>query len=197
MNLTELNKLVIHLPERTDREKHFKSQGLYFPLDNIRVVSGIKHQDPFKGIAQAHLNCIEIARQNEWDKVLIMEDDIYFQGKDKTLPYFNECIKSLPEDWDILLGGLYFSKNLKEFNKYWSSVGEFCGLHFYIVNQKAYDRILEYDFNQHIDRWMNKGNRFKCYVTNQFIATQIDGYSDNARSNTDYKIILAKYKLLS
>lgn len=148
------------------------------------------------GIGQAHINAILIAKQSEWDKVLIMEDDACFNGKEKTYDYVLNCLDNLPPDWDILLGGIYFSKELKNFNEYWSKVGEFCALHFYIVNYKAYNKILEYNFKQHIDRWMNQNNRLNCYVANKFFATQRNGFSDNTKTKTDYDILLKKYNLL-
>lgn len=196
MNFHELNKLVINLPERTDRLSQLKKELVYLPCSNLQIVSGIKNPNAWKGIAQAHLNCILIAKQNDWDNVLIMEDDLCLQGKEETYDYLLNCLENLPENWDILLGGVYFSQNLKPFNKFWNSVGEFCGLHFYIVNKKAYDKILEYDFKQHIDRWMNQKGRLNCYVTSKFIATQYGGFSDNTNSKVDYKSKLKKYKVL-
>lgn len=196
MNFTELNKLVINLPERTERLEAFKKELVYLPCSNLQYVAGIKHQEPYLGIAQAHLNCILIAKQNEWPAVLIMEDDVKFQGQSQTYDYVLNCMANLPPDWDVLLGGVYFSTGIKSYNQWWNKVGEFCALHFYIVNAKAYDKILEYDGSQHIDRWMNLKGRLNCYVANKFFATQRDGYSDNTKSKTDYGILLKKYKLL-
>ncbi len=198
MNWHELNKLVINLPERTERLKQFKQELVYLPCSNLQIVEGIKHPLPFKGIAQAHLNCISIAKGNEWPYVLIMEDDCVFQGTVETYDYLLNAIKDLPENWEVLLGGIYNGKT-EPFNNNWSRVGEFCGLHFYIVNSKAYDKILAWDGTQHIDRWMNlKNQRLKCYVTNKFVATQRPGFSDNQKEhfNGDHIIRTQKYKLL-
>ena len=38
------------------------------------------------------------------DKILICEDDITFH--DKSISIWNLALKELPEDWDILLGGI-------------------------------------------------------------------------------------------
>lgn len=200
MEFQSLNKLVINLPERTDRLADFKKELIYLPCSNLRVVSGIKHTIPYKGIATAHLNCVEIAKQNGWEAVLIMEDDIKFQGKEQTYDHLLNCLSDVPKDWEILLGGVYGNygrKQIMPVNKYWTKVDEFCGLHFYIVNSNCYDKILAYDEDTHIDRWMNKGGeRLKCYVTSKFIATQKDGLSDNTKAKTDYAPYLAKFKLL-
>lgn len=147
-----------------------------------------------EGIGQAHVNCILIAKQKEWDLVLIMEDDIELRKGAED--YLNLALKAVPNDWDVLLGGIYHGKNF-HYNDYWNKVGEFCGLHFYIVNKSAYDKILLYDGKHHIDRWMNKGGtKLNCYVTSKFVATQRNGFSDNVSKKVDYSDKLKMYKLL-
>jgi glycosyl transferase, family 25 len=195
MLLNDIPKLVINLPQRTDRLELFKQELIHIN-SHVQIINGIEHQNPMVGIGQAHINCILIAKQNEWDNVIIMEDDCIFQGKEKTLEYINNCLLNAPNDWDILLGGVYYSKKRSPFNDYWERIGEFCGLHFYIVNSKAYDKILEYDFTQHIDRWLNHNNRLNCFVAKKFFATQRDGFSDNTKKKEDYSRLLKKYELL-
>lgn len=197
MNFTNLNKLVINLPKRTERLEQFYKELIYLPCSNLEVIAGIENFNPRKGIAEAHLSCITKAKQNGWDAVLIMEDDLVFQGKEKTYDYLLNCLSNLPTDWDILLGGVYFSKGLQKYNAYWNRIGEFCALHFYIVNSKAYDQILTHDFEHHIDRFMNlNGEKLKCFVTAKFIATQRDGYSDNRKDKVQYGDLLRKFTLL-
>ena len=193
MQFNEIPKLVINLPQRTDRLKLFNQEIKFIGNPCVQLVSGIIDPNPMKGIGQAHINCILIAKQSEWDNVLIMEDDVVFNGKENTLNYINIALQNAPNDWDILLGGIYFGSP-KKHNEYWSYVKDFCGLHFYIVNSKAYDKILEYNFKMHIDRWM--GSKVKCYVSNQFFATQREGFSDNTKKKEDYTKLLKKYKLL-
>lgn len=196
MTLNDIPKLVINLPYRTDRLELFNKEFNYISDSSPQIVNGVIDPNPIKGIGQAHINCILIAKQKEYEHVIIMEDDCVFQGKEKTLDYINKCLLNAPNDWDILLGGVYYSKQRSPFNEYWERVGEFCGLHFCIVNSKAYDKILEYDFTQHIDRWMNINNRLNCYVAKKFFATQRDGFSDNTKKKEDYKNLLKKYELL-
>lgn len=196
MRFSDIPKMVINLPHRTDRIIDFLDEFKYISDSSPQIVSGVLNDNPMIGIAQAHINCILIAKQREFEHVLIMEDDCVFQGKDKTLQYVNECLLNVPNDWDILLGGVYYSKQRSEYNSHWQRVGEFCGLHFYIVNSKAYDKILEYDFKHHIDRWLNQNNRLNCFVSKKFIATQRNGLSDNTKRKEDYSNLLKKYELL-
>jgi hypothetical protein len=191
MTITEIPKIVINLPERTDRLELVKKElaGIEFIL-----MPGVSNIKPMVGIGQAHINAVLIAKQNEWPSVLIIEDDLSLRKG--SIPYLEEALKNVPEDWEILLGGIYEGR-LKKVNDYWASVGEFCGLHFYIVNSNAYDKVLTYDFKHHIDRWMNlRGERLKCYVLNKFVATQWDGFSDNIKKESKYSDKLKKFSLL-
>ena len=196
MDLNLIPKLVINLPERVERLERFNKETNW----EVSVINGVKASPSWHGIAQAHMNCIKLAKAANWDKVLIMEDDLYIPAKGKAVLVdylygaFND--KKVPENWDVLLGGLYHAQHLTKVNNYWSKVGEFCALHFYIVNAKAYDKLLTWDNTNHYDRWMGRQG-LNCYVTNKFFAIQYDGYSDNVNKITDYNsTYLSKFAIL-
>ena len=194
MDYRSLNKLVINLPSRRDRLENVQTQlkGV-----DYTIIDGVVAHKPLLGIARAHLNCIEYAKVNNWQEVLIIEDDLILRPNFET--YLNHALYNMPNDWEILLGGLYNKKGLIKYNDWWDRVGEFRGLHFYIVNQSAYDKILSYnpDEMQHIDAWMNRhGKRLNCYVLKKFVATQSSGYSDNVRATVDYSHLIGKNQLL-
>lgn len=192
MTLSDIPNLVINLPERPDRLELVRKELSGW---NYTIVPGVNHANPIKGIAQAHINCILLAQQNEWENVLIIEDDV--QLRKGAVEYLNKALSDLPERWDILLGGLYNSKAIIPYNEYWGSVGEFCGAHFYIVNKSGFQRFFEYNGRQHIDRWINlKGDKLKCFVLQKFIATQRNGFSDNVKKTVDYSDKIKKYQLL-
>ncbi len=196
MIFDELPKIVIHLPERKDRWLTFRKELQYVPME-VRVCLGIKAGNPMKNIAQSHINAILYAKQNEWPEVLIMEDDVHFPAKTRTLPYINECLASLPESWDVLLGGIYESTSLEKHSAYWNKTGQFCGAHFYIVNSKAYDRLINYDGKHHFDRFMNYDGSLNCYVAKKMFAIQHNGYSDNAQGKMNYTHKLGQFELLA
>lgn len=189
----EINKLCISLPSRPERKEAFLRNNL---MGYFNWMNGVVDKQPFRGIARAHMNCIERAKAEGWDKVLIMEDDVEYPGKDKTLPHINECMATLPEDWDIVLGGAYHLKGYDKVNAHWKRVGEFCALHWYIVNARVYDKILAYNYTDHIDLWMGKQG-MKIYLPNKLWAIQTDGYSDNVKKKTDYNSsYLTKFDVL-
>lgn len=179
-----MTSIVINLPQRTDRYKEFVEEVKWIGLLPM-VMDGVPHLKPEQGIGQAHTNCIRYAKDNQLPFVIIMEDDVVFQGKQKTYPYFLEAMENSPDDWDVLLGGVYNRGSITPYNQWWDKLTTFCGLHFYIVNAKAYDKMLTWNGVEHFDRWIAK-NGFNCYVTNKYIAHQKDGYSDNSKNHTKY-----------
>lgn len=180
----ECNKVVINLPERTERLAEFFTEFRKLFNGGFYLEEGIRKEPVHLGIAEAHLNCIRNAKRNGWDKVLIMEDDLMIPSE-KAKEYFNEAMQNVPKDWDVLLGGVYWLGNEVKVNKYWKKVAEFCSLHFYLVSSQAYDKLLTYDGSNHIDRWIGTQG-LNVYCTNKYFALQKDGYSDNVQKVTDY-----------
>ena len=157
---------------------------------------GIVDKQPYIGIGLAHLKCIHRAKSEGWDKVLIMEDDVEYPGKDKTHKHIEECLSTLPDDWDIVLGGAYYLKGYGKVNAHWKRVGEFAGLHWYMVHERVYDRILQYDYTDHIDRWIGR-QKLNIYLPHKIWAIQSDGFSDNVKKVTDYNsTYLTKFDVL-
>lgn len=196
MNLSEIPKLVINLPTRVERLEGFFEQFKYISQgEGITVIPGVIDASPRLGIAKAHINAISHAKENKWPSVMIFEDDVLFQAKNKTIEYVQNCLFNIPENWNVLLGGVYEGR-VKPYSDYWDSIGQFCGLHCYIVNEKFYDKFLSYNEKHHIDRWVNFSGSNNVYVTKKFFAIQKPGYSDNVKKDTDYSVKLKGYKLL-
>jgi hypothetical protein len=193
--LSQINKIVINLPERSERLERFANEVKPW---TFKVINGVRKEPNWHGIAEAHMNAIRYAKEQGWDKVLIMEDDLYIPAKGKLFltHYLDEAFNKLPEDWDILLGGVYHAQTLSKHNNYWSKIGEFCALHFYIVNARCYDKLLTWDGTNHYDRWVGKSG-LKCFVPSRFFAIQYDGFSDNVNKITDYNSnYLANFTIL-
>jgi len=107
MNWDSLIKVVINLPHRTDRMKQFEKECASCRMSGpVYLSPGIIDKEVHKGIGQAHMNAMELGF-SKGDMVLVMEDDIMFPGRLKTVPFFNECLVNAPKDWDFLLGGVY------------------------------------------------------------------------------------------
>ena len=195
MKIENLQTLLINLPERTERLERSLEELKSFSIEDVKIIPGVREKHSLNGIANAHLNCIRLAKENKWKAVIICEDDVRFQSK-QSREYADLAIANAPEDWDILLGGIYFTKGLTKENDYWNKPDDFCALHFYIVNEKVYDKLLEFDYSTHIDRWIGKNKEIKYYVCNKFFSIQYNGWSDNVRDEMDYSDLLKKFIVL-
>ena len=101
-NISDIkNAFYINLESRPDRKKHVEKQ-----LKNIGIsaerFNAIKLPNGALGCSMSHLKCLEIAKQNDWDSVLIIEDDIQFL--DPTL-FISQLNKDDPNNIEFL--GIY------------------------------------------------------------------------------------------
>lgn len=195
INLQKTHRCLINLPHRKDKlDSAVVEIESFFDNKDFHLINGVVEETPHKGIAQAHMNCISLAKSNNWDSVLIMEDDLQFRPNAKE--YANKAFLDIPSDYNILLGGLYSTEKLTPYNEFWQETKEFCGLQFYIVNSNAYDTILNFKKNMHIDRFLAGHGNLKSYVTNKFFAIQRAGHSDNVGMYKDYTDCLTDFNLL-
>jgi GR25 family glycosyltransferase involved in LPS biosynthesis len=101
-NISELNNILyINLLSRSDREKHVINELRKLGLDGTRF-NAIKMKNGAIGCSMSHLKCIQMAKENNWDHVCIVEDDIEFL--DPVL--FKKQLYSFLQNhssWDVLL----------------------------------------------------------------------------------------------
>src|SRR4051812_14726501 len=110
MQLENIKKMVIHLEEsKRDLSKLKKT----FP--DVEEFKGYYNQDGARGISDSFKGVILRSLSEEY--VLIFEDDVKFQSENSILQ-FQKAINSLPEDWDILIGGSYWTEEKVKFNDY-------------------------------------------------------------------------------
>lgn len=203
MKLNEIKSYCIHLSKRTDREVHMKDELSKFKLDT-EIFEGIYSPQGYIGISSSFKNVIRDAIKNDYPYILIFEDDVKFTSE-KSNEQFQKCIDSLPDDWDILLGGVYTMSNSDYESDVISEclkpVTDFSSLHCTLIRNTMYNHILNHDPARHlpnIDRYIShiiqKENK-KAYVSYPMIAIQYNGYSDNVNGNVNYDRLLASFKL--
>jgi GR25 family glycosyltransferase involved in LPS biosynthesis len=193
LDIQSIPKYVINLKHRTDRLEQIKSEMQWVFTDtSFNLFEGIVHRKPMIGCGSSHLAIIQLAKERNLPYVLLIEDDCIFPAKEKVLPYINEAFKEVPDDFNIVFGGLYQAKLTNPINNYWMRVRQYSSTHFYIVNSKCYDLILNgWDKNSHIDRWLAE-HVDNSYCTKKMWAIQSVGYSDNVCQNIDYSHMLEK-----
>jgi len=190
----EIIKILINLPKRVERKiESVKNIIDFFKEDKTKIYisDGVSLENTTHGVREAHKNAVLIAAQRFKKNALIFEDDILF--RDGALEYFNTLMENLPDDYDVILFGIYSGQIFETENLFFNKVNKFSGLQMYLVSERAYDKILNYTGSQPIDHWI--GLNLNCYISKKHFSYQKDGYSDNAKTVTKYnETILNDYK---
>ena len=169
----------MNLDHRTERWERTRRE---WPFDNIqlqRVSATYNPKSPRLGTATTFKKIIKDAK----DKMtLIIEDDLQILSKEKVIT----ALQNPPSnDWDILLGGVYHYVPLKDgiHTEHWHQLQDFCSLHFIIVRESAYKKILDIpeSSNRNIDRQIAelvRQRRLTAFVIHPMPCRQYPGYSD-------------------
>ncbi len=93
----------INLEHRVDRKQHVEAELIKIGLQGFTRFNAIKMENGALGCSMSHLKCLQMAKENGWPHVLIVEDDILFLDKDIFINQINKFLKNHLDDWDTLL----------------------------------------------------------------------------------------------
>ena len=96
------NVLFINLDSRTDRRKHFESQFFEIGFHPQRFAA-IQNARGAIGCTMSHIACMEMAIQNNWDHVLVCEDDATIINPGQLVHQVNHFFQRFNDSWDVLL----------------------------------------------------------------------------------------------
>jgi len=94
----------INLESRPDRRVHVEKQLSMVGINALRF-NAIRMENGAIGCSMSHLKCLEIALENDWEHVLIVEDDILFLNTNVFVTQFNKFMERHHADFDVLLLG--------------------------------------------------------------------------------------------
>lgn len=144
----------INLDHRTDRNKKAISEFKKLGITNPNRFSAIKDEHHGGiGCGLSHINVLQNAKRNNWDYVIVMEDDIKFYDPRETIQKINNIFNSDIE-WDVLIIGSRIEGPVKYVNDdcvY--AKGGVCSTIMYIVKNHYYDTLIEL--------WSESINNFK------------------------------------
>lgn len=183
----------VNLAERTDRwEKVIleieKLQKVKPNIELVRVDAIKNEKNPKYGLNQTLTQIIKDAKERGDDMVLFIEDDLEFLSINKLVTCLTT--KNIPNDWDVLSGGSYQSRNTKAVNPHWATTESFCSMHFMIIKQSMYDFFINPGCpeTKHIDRWLEetiRKNKKKYFIMNPMPVRQSAGYSNLRKTKVD------------
>ena len=92
----------INLETRPDRRVHVEKQMQLLGIPAERF-NAIKLKNGALGCSMSHLKCLEMAKQNGWDHILIVEDDILFIDPSLFKAQMNLFLKNHSSEFDVVL----------------------------------------------------------------------------------------------
>uniref|UniRef100_A0A6C0IFI0 Glycosyl transferase family 25 domain-containing protein n=1 Tax=viral metagenome TaxID=1070528 RepID=A0A6C0IFI0_9ZZZZ len=199
------NAYYINLEKRKDRKAHLENE-----LDKIGIKAErfnaieLPNGNGALGCSMSHLKCIEKAKQNNWDHILVMEDDITFLDSELFTKQLNKFLK-INKVWDVILlaGNVY-----KPYIQY----GDYCVKVFrsqtatgYIVKNTYYDKLIQNykeginnlikeptKANQHaIDKhWFRLQEQDSWFLITPLTVIQNENFSDIEKREVNYKSLM-------
>jgi glycosyl transferase family 25 len=203
-NISDIkNALYINLAMRTDRKKHVEEQ-----LSNIGIkaerFNAIELKNGAVGCSMSHLKCLEMAKQNNWEHVLITEDDILFLNPTLFVNQINAFLNN-HKNFDVLL---IAGNNMPPYTKIDNSCVKVTRCQTttgYLVKQHYYDTLINNyregiknlisEPSKHIlyaiDKyWFKLQEKDKWYLIIPLTVTQREDYSDIEKRRTNYTNVM-------
>ena len=190
----------INLDHRTDRKQHVETQLSSLGINNYERFKAIKLPNGALGCSMSHLKCLEIAKQNNWEHLLIVEDDIQFLNPKLFINQFNTFIQK-HKQFDVLL---FAGNNLPPYTKIddtcikvkkcQTTTGYFVQNHYFdtlINNIKTGIKNLMREPQNHviyaIDKfWFQLQEKDLWYLIIPLTVIQKEDYSDIEKKQTNY-----------
>jgi GR25 family glycosyltransferase involved in LPS biosynthesis len=193
----------INLLSRPDRKQHVESQLNLLDI-NAERFNAIKLPNGAVGCSMSHLKCLEIAKQNSWSHILILEDDIKFLNPELFKSQLNLFLSN-HKVWDVILIGGNNIPPYKKVNDTCIKVNSCQTTTGYLVNGCYIDTLIDNFRNglknlirfpeQHnlyaIDKfWFQLQKRDNWFLIIPLTVTQREDYSDIEKKPTNYTPVM-------
>lgn len=195
----------INLESRPDRRAHVEQQLSMVGIKNAQRFNAIKLPNGAIGCSMSHLKCLETALKNDWEHVLIVEDDILFLKPNKFVDQFNKFWDIHQTNFDVaLIGGnnippyLCVDDTCVQVTKCQTTTGYLVQRHYYkqlIANIREGIGKLMREPEKHIlyaiDKyWFQLQGKDKWFLITPLTVTQREDYSDIEQRRTNYTKVM-------
>jgi glycosyl transferase family 25 len=182
----------INLAHRTDRKQEVEAQLLkVFPPEKIVRFDAIKHDKGGIGCSMSHTGALELAIQNNWKNVLIVEDDLQWSKFEKGVKVFKNLLTN-PFDVIMLSGhDVIYDKDTLKLQSCCARTAYLVNNHYYqtlLQNYKEGLELLKKEFkNQNRgDRYWNRLQKRDNWYLISNMCFQRPSFSDIERRHVDY-----------
>lgn len=189
----------INLESRIDRKQHVENQLKTIGI-NAERFNAIQMNNGAIGCSMSHLKIIETAKFNNWEHVLIVEDDILFIKPEIFVKQFNEFLSNYHEFDVVLIAGNNFppyaiiDNTCVQVTRCQTTTGYLVKSHYYdtlIENYREGILNLVKNPNDHpffaIDKyWFKLQEKDKWFLITPLTVTQREDYSNIEKRQTNY-----------
>lgn len=200
MQLNNIKKVLISLPKRVDRRTAFFNQKIN--IGTIEVFNAIDKNDINyncrlkKGQVACKLSHKQVIINNLNEPyVMIIEDDAIINENINEI--FNDAIKDLPINWDMLYLGAHHFYEPKKINGSIYRCNVALSTVCYIVNKSIYEPIirgLSQDVILDVFYTNVIQNKYNCYCIMPNVVTQANGFSDIEGGIVNYEKFYNKWQ---
>lgn len=181
----------INLEHRTDRRDHIEHELLIFPSDKILRFNAIMDKNGAIGCTKSHIEVLKLAIKNDWDNILIVEDDMKWSQFQTGIQQVRNLSK-LKYDV-IVLGGTNITQVDGKLKECQTTTAYIVSNHYYKKLLDNFEEGLELFIstkiasNYAIDQYWKKLQAIdNWYIVTPNISVQIPGYSDIEGSDVNY-----------
>jgi glycosyl transferase, family 25 len=191
----------INLESRPDRREHVERQLSLVGINNAERFNAIRLANGAIGCSMSHLKCLEIALENDWENVLIVEDDILFSKPNKFVAQFNKFLNRHHTKFDVVLIGGNNIPPYKRIDDSCVQVSKCQTTTGYLVQRSYYKQMIaniregigklmrepEKRYLYAIDKyWFKLQAKDKWFLITPLTVTQREDYSDIEQRQTNY-----------
>jgi glycosyl transferase family 25 len=193
----------INLDKRKDRweevQKEFESVGI---ADKVQRFSAIENTDGRVGVIQSNLALIKMAKENNWDNIMVFEDDVKFINNPlENLQLAIDQIGRTP--WSMFYLGANTHEKLMKFKPNLIILKNAFAVHSVVYNKVGFNKFINKfeglnaikNFDDILDVWLAKEVQAKHTVlmVNPIITTQRESYSDIEKKVVNYSFIEERF----
>jgi GR25 family glycosyltransferase involved in LPS biosynthesis len=194
----------INLDTRPDRKSHVEKQLETIGIQAQRF-NAIKLKNGALGCSMSHLKCLETAKQNNWDHVVIVEDDILFTKPDLFKKQLSFFFKNHDNFDVILLAGNNASRDYIKVDHSCVKVYNCQTTTGYLVKSHYYDTLIQ-NYKDGIQKLLKEPENHKLYAIDKYwfqlqekddwylivplSVVQREDYSDIEKRPTNYTHIM-------
>jgi GR25 family glycosyltransferase involved in LPS biosynthesis len=193
----------INLESRPDRKSHVEEQLKLIGINATRF-NAIKLKNGALGCSMSHLKCLEIARQQNLDHILIVEDDIKFLDPSLFVNQMNKFLNN-HKTWDVVLVAgnnippyKVIDDSCVKITKCQTTTGYMVKSHYFdtlIDNIREGIKHLIVEPDKHvlyaIDKyWFRLQDKHLWYLITPLTVTQREDYSDIEKRPTNYTNVM-------